>query len=86
VHTRGVLEKNNPLIMNIFIGLGAGTHKIQFFSKFVYVQLAHMLGQNSYFENFIKMYVKIIKLYTRIFLHLLLRNTIRTIFKGVLFL
>jgi hypothetical protein len=51
VHTRGILEKNNPLIMNIFIGLGTGTHKIEFFLKFVYVQLAHMLGQNTYFEN-----------------------------------
>jgi hypothetical protein len=68
VHTRGVLEKNNPLIMNIFIGLGAGTHKIQFFSKFVYVQLAHMLGQNTYFENFYKNVCKNNKIiYTYIF-------------------
>ena len=45
VHTRGILEKNNPLIMNIFIGLGPGTHKIRIFLKYVYVQLAHMLRQ-----------------------------------------
>ena len=85
MYTRGILEKNNPLIISIFIGLGPVTHKISFFLKFVYVQLAHMLGQNTYFENFIKD-VKLLKFYIRIFLHLLLRNTICTIFKGVLFL
>ena len=31
VPTRGIIEKNNPLIMYIFIGLGTGTHKIEFF-------------------------------------------------------
>ena len=31
VPTRGIIEKNNPLIMYIFIGLGTGTHKIKFF-------------------------------------------------------
>jgi hypothetical protein len=71
--------------MNIFIGPGTGIIKSEFFLKFVYVQLAHMLGQNTYFENFIKD-VKLLKFYIRIFLHLLLRYTICTIFKGVLFL
>ena len=45
VPTRGIVGKNNPLIIDIFIGLVRETNKIGFFSKSVYVQLAHMLGQ-----------------------------------------
>ena len=45
VPTRGITGKNNPLIIDIFIGLVPETHKIEIVHKFVYVQLAHMLEQ-----------------------------------------
>jgi hypothetical protein len=77
--------------MSIFIGLGPVTHKIRFFLKFVYVQLAHMLGQIhtlDVYKNFIIIFLckNIYKIHMWLSAHLLLYNTICTIFKGVLFL
>ena len=60
--------------MSIFIGLGPVTHKIRFFLKFVYVQLAHMLGQihtldvYRIFHNFcIKIYIQVTYVFIRAF-------------------